>query len=95
MALPSKVHHSYSRLQDLLQQLGLTVSQKKLVPPTTKVVCLGILVNTKVSIPSENLAVIKELCLQWSTKNMYSRGSYNHFYVPYCMWPRELNMQDF
>ena len=33
-------------LLDLLQELGLEISQKKLNPPDTKVVCLGILIDT-------------------------------------------------
>ena len=36
VSLPSKINHSYSRLQSLLGELGLTVSAKKLVPPTPK-----------------------------------------------------------
>ena len=71
VALPSKIQHSFARLQDLLQELGLTISQKKLVAPSTKVVCLGILVNTEdcsVSIPGEKLTSIKQMCVQWSKK---------------------------
>ena len=58
VSLPSKINHSYGRLQSLLGELGLTVSNKKLVPPSTQVVCLGILVYTEtlaVSIPPEKL----------------------------------------
>ena len=47
VSLPSKINYSYTRLQSLLQELGLTVSSKKLVPPSTRVVCLGILVDTE------------------------------------------------
>ena len=71
VSLPSKINHSYSRLQSLLQELGLTVSTKKLVPPSTQVVCLGILVDTQtltISIPSEKLQAIKQRCYQWSSK---------------------------
>ena len=38
IALPSKIHHSYQFLLSLLQELGLEVSHKKLVPPSTEVV---------------------------------------------------------
>ena len=58
VSLPSKINHSYSRLQSFLEELGLTVSTKKLVPPSTQVVCLGILIDTEtftVSIPSEKI----------------------------------------
>ena len=77
VAVPSKIQHSYSCLQNLLHELGLTVSKKKLVPPgTPKVVCLGILVNTEdcsVFITPEKLTVIKQLRLQWSTKTSCSK----------------------
>ena len=64
-------HYYINFFADFLHELGLTVSQSKLVPPGTKVVCLGILVNTEdcsVSILPQKLAVIKDLCFQWSTK---------------------------
>ena len=72
VSLPSKISKIYSRLQELLLELGLTISSKKLVPPSTKVTCLGIVVNTvdfTVSIPTEKLLVIKELCHKWTSKN--------------------------
>ena len=71
VSTPSKIHGSYARLQELLAELGLTVSAKKLVPPSTQVVCLGILVDTvqqSISIPPEKLENIKFTCNQWSSK---------------------------
>ena len=47
-----------------MTQLGLTVSEKKFVEPTTRAVCLGILNDTvqcTVPIPPEKLEVIKEM----------------------------------
>ena len=71
IALPSKIDKIYTRLQGLLAELGLSVSAKKLVPPSTRVTCLGIVIDTiefTVSIPPEKLQVVKNLCHQWSTK---------------------------
>ena len=71
VSLPSKINHTYTRLQSLLEELGLTVSSKKLVPPSTRVVCLGILVDTEtltISIPPEELQAIKQMWSQWATK---------------------------
>ena len=68
---PAKIQSSYVRLQELLAELGLTVSPTKLVPPSTQVVCLDILVdivNQSISIPSEKLNIIKGMCTQWSSK---------------------------
>ena len=42
-----------------------------LVPPSTQVTCLGIVVDTvalSVSIPAEKLSVIKSICVEWCAK---------------------------
>ena len=44
--LPSNIGSSYQFLLDLLQELGLDISAKKLCPPSTKVICLGIMFDT-------------------------------------------------
>ena len=36
VSLPSKIEATFNRLQELLQELGLTVSDKKLVPPVLR-----------------------------------------------------------
>ena len=40
--LPSNIHNSYQFVLKLLQELGLDISNKKLVPPNTLVTCLVI-----------------------------------------------------
>ena len=57
--LPDDIYDSYSTLIELLQDLGLDISQSKLVPPTTKAICLGIeidTVNPILKIPTEKNA---------------------------------------
>ena len=69
--LPSKMDACFNFLKDLLTDLGLEISPKKLVPPATSVTCLGILIDSiqkTVSIPQEKLAEITQLCKQWTTK---------------------------
>ena len=59
IGLPSKIHQSYHFLLSLLKDLGLEVSDSKLVPPSTCVTCLGIhvdTVNKTLSIPQQNFA---------------------------------------
>ena len=71
VSLPSKISKIYTRLQGLIEELGLTISSKKLVPPSTQVTCLGIVVNTEdltVSIPQDKLSTIKDTCKQWDSK---------------------------
>ena len=56
--------------------MGLEISNKKLVPPATSVTCLGILVDSvqkTISIPSEKLAEIVQLCADWGSKTYCSK----------------------
>ena len=58
MGIPSVMWASYNALIELMGELGLTISEKKLVPPSTQVTCLGILIDTvkgMLSIPPEKL----------------------------------------
>ena len=69
---------SYDFLYQLLGRLGLTISSKKLVPPSTKVTCLGIKIDTvaeSVSIPEEKLQKISEMVHEWTEweKTMYKK----------------------
>ena len=72
IGLPSDIQASYQCLLYLLQQLGLEISHKKLVAPSTSAICLGILVdsvNRNISVPSEKLKENVEICKNWETKS--------------------------
>ena len=74
--LPSDIHSSFTFLKELLIELGLDISLKKLVPPSTSVVCMGILVDSiakTVSIPADKLQEILQLCSFWTTKTYCSK----------------------
>ena len=74
--VPSDTRASYDLLYDLLQKLGLTVSQKKLVPPATLVTCLGVEINTitgTIAIPAEKLRQICDTVKQWKHTKRCSR----------------------
>ena len=67
--LPSNIHSSFTPLQVILQHLGFKLRQKKIVPPTTKLSCLGIVVDTTTfttSIPEDKL---QDMCLKWAYKS--------------------------
>ena len=69
--LPDNIYHSYSTLIALLQELGLEISQSKLVPPTTTAVCLGIEINTitrTLKIPSQKLFEIQNICKEFASR---------------------------
>ena len=71
VGVPHVAHASYASLFNLMQELGLTISEKKLVPPSTKVICLGFLINTEegtVSIPPDKLRHINDTVKEWLTK---------------------------
>ena len=44
--LPHEIYASYNTLITLLHELGLEISQSKLVAPTTRAICLGIKIDT-------------------------------------------------
>ena len=69
--IPSTIFQAYEILSSLLVQLGPQISAKKLVPPSTAVTCLGILIDTEtrtMSVPPEKLHNVLELCHQWQNK---------------------------
>ena len=76
-ALPSTINNSYQFLLDLLQQLGLDISSKKLHPPSTQAVCLGILFDTvprTVAIPPDKLQKIVLTCKKWEDKTTCTKN---------------------
>ena len=59
---------SYEALLELMAQLGLTVSEKKLVPPSTCITCLGVMIDTvkgTIAIPPEKLTTILTDVRHW------------------------------
>ena len=75
--LPSTVHNSYKYLCELLEKLGLTISSKKLVPPSTVVTCLGVQIDTvkgTISVPPEKLQKIMLMCFTWESKKDGSKA---------------------
>ena len=63
---------SYVALIDLMNDLGLTISQKKLFSPSTKVTCLGVLIDTVngiISIPPEKLRDVTDNVRQWLSRD--------------------------
>ena len=68
---PSEAKLAFDQLYEIVQHLELTISQKKLVPPSIKVTCRGVVIDTKeetVSIPPEKISQIKESILLWQSK---------------------------
>ena len=74
--LPSNIHQSFETLLQLLTHLGLTINPKKLVAPSTSLICLGILINTEtrtMAVPPDKLDSIINMCSQWKNKNFCSK----------------------
>ena len=92
---PSVAKNSFDALIDVMTQLGLTISESKLVEPTTKAVCLGILVDTvqgTVAIPPEKLEVVKQMVndwrgRKWCTKRQLQSLLGTLLYVHKCVKP--------
>ena len=65
--LSSNIHQSFETLLEVLTQLGLTINPKKLVAPSTSLVCLGVLINAEtrtMSVPPDKLDSIMDICRQ-------------------------------
>ena len=98
IGLPSTIHDSYQFLLSLLQDLGLEVSDSKLVPPSTCVTCLGIQVDTiqkTLSIPDEKLQEIKNTCKTWTHKNVVTKQQLQSLlgsllYISKCIKPARI-----
>ena len=74
--LPSKIYPAYQFLLQLLPKLGLDINEKKLVPPTTSMICLGILVNSEtrtMSVPPEKLQSITGMCHDLQNKKFCTK----------------------
>ena len=74
--LSSNIHNSFQFLLNLLQDLDLEISHKKLVAPHTSVSCLGIEIDTVariLSIPQKKLLEIVHLCKSWTTKTYFCK----------------------
>ena len=87
--LPSNIHQSFET------QLGLTINPKKLVAPSTSLVCLGVFINTEtrtMSVPPDKLDSIMDMCWQWKIKKFCSKRQLQSLlgsllYVSKCVKP--------
>ena len=67
----SQVGPSFQFLKELLLELGFALSHKKMVPPTTKCICLGIEPDTetfRAAISPDKLEKKLKMCFQWRDK---------------------------
>ena len=75
-ALPSTASKSFNRLHQMLLELGFDISDRKVVAPGTRVICLGVEICTTdftVSIPPAKLAEISHMCKDWVNKTTCSK----------------------
>ena len=93
--LPSYIYQSFDYLQHVLRDLGLDISVKKLVAPSTVVTCLGILIDTvarTISLPPGKLAHVQQLCASWDSKKTATKTEYQSLlgsllYITKCVRP--------
>ena len=66
----------YHFLIDLMRKLVLTISDMKLVKPGTRVVCLGVLINSvqgTIAIPEDKLDQVNRTVQEWLGKNVCTK----------------------
>ena len=74
--IPSKAHASYESLYKLLQDLRIPVSKSKLCPPSTKITCLGIEINSvqaTLSVPDHKLREILQNCKDFIKNKTFTK----------------------
>ena len=98
MGVPSVAWASYNVLTELMGELGLTISEKKLVPPSMQVTCLGVLIDTvkgTLSIRPEKLQDITQAVRHWLGKDVASKRQLQSIlglllYVHKCVKPARI-----
>ena len=98
VSTPSVARRSYDALIELPQKLGLEVSSKKLVSPSTKATCLGTEINSEkctVAIPPERLRHIFDMVTEWCQVKFCSKRQLqsllgNLLYIQKCVKPARI-----
>ena len=94
--LPHDIYRSYNTLIALLQELGLEISQSKLVPPTSTAVCLGIQIDNSsrtLKIPAEKLLDIQNFYKKFASKSKVTKISSSPYWAPCFTLLNALNQQ--
>ena len=76
---PSRAVASYDTLCKLLQELRIPVSNSELCPPSTKITCLGIEVDSvqaTLSVPDHKLQEILKSCKDFISTRHLQRNSF-------------------
>ena len=98
IGVPSVAQRSYDRLCEILGDLGLDISVKKLVAPCTKVTCLDVDINTvdrTIAIPEDKMRRIENMLHDWQLKTFASRQQLqsllgNLLYIHKCIKPARI-----
>ena len=98
VALPSRALHDYEFCGSLLNELGLQESPSKACPPSTKLNCLGVEINTvdmTLSITSARLNELEGLLSTWLTKKSATKSELQSLegklsFVLKCVWQSHL-----
>ena len=68
-ATPFQADSSFEAISSLLSELGLDISAKKLIYPTTRASCVGVTIDTTdftISVPQDKLGDIQKECHRWA-----------------------------
>ena len=75
--ITSQAYLGHQKLLQLLDQLGLDINESKNIPPSTKMVCLGIEIDTinfTMSVPPAKLQQIIVECKKWHGKKYCTKN---------------------
>ena len=97
---PADSHFAFARFQDLFDELGLQSPPEKDCRPSTRMICLGILVDTEkmlFEVPADRLSDLKTELLQWTQFSTFTRRQLQSLlgklsFVTACVWPGQIFM---
>ena len=82
---PADSHLTFACLQDLFDELGLQSSPEKDCHPSTRMICLGILVDTEkmlFEVPADRLSDLQRELLQWTQFSTMGSSVFNCYVLP-------------
>ena len=78
-ATPAECLEIFNCLLELLQSLDFSINWKKVVPPTQRLIFLGVLIDTvsqSMSLPHDKLVALQELLLSFQHRRRASKRQY-------------------
>ena len=92
----ARCHNNFTAIQQIFQNLGISLALEKLEGPSHSLTFLGIEIDTihmEVHLPEAKLSLITKQLTTWHKKQKLQRGRFSHWLGP-CSMPERLHNLD-